>query len=105
MERTRFMVEADGLGELELGEVLRRRGVHREQLDAWRAAAKALAETAALLVLQEHFSCCSPRGRRRREGLLVRRVSPLARSPSMSSLVRWRLRDPVNSGVAAPCRC
>ncbi|MCW5809075.1 MAG: hypothetical protein KIT31_42370 [Deltaproteobacteria bacterium] len=77
------MVEADGLGEQELGELLRRRGVHREQLDVWRAAAeafaqpatsrrspeskrikelerevackdKALAETAALLVLQKN---------------------------------------------------
>ena len=82
MERMRFVLDADGLGEQELGELLRRRGVHREQLDAWRAAAeafgqapatrkspenkrikelerevarkdKALAETAALLVLQK----------------------------------------------------
>ena len=41
MERMRFVLDADGLGEQELGELLRRRGVHREQLDAWRAAAAA----------------------------------------------------------------
>ncbi len=29
MERTRFVLDADGLGEQELGELLRRRGVHR----------------------------------------------------------------------------
>jgi hypothetical protein len=91
MERMRFMVEADGLGEQELGELLRRRGVHREQLDAWRAAAetigqpaasrrspqskrikelerevarkdKALAETAALLVLQKKLQLLFPEG-------------------------------------------
>lgn len=44
MERMRFMVEADGLGDQELGELLRRCGVHREQLDAWRAAAEAIAQ-------------------------------------------------------------
>lgn len=91
MERMRFMVEADGLGEQELGELLRRRGVHREQLDAWRTAAeaigqpttsrrspeskrikelerevarkdKALAETAALLVLQKKLQLLFPEG-------------------------------------------
>jgi len=84
MERMQFLVEADGLGEQELGELLRRRGMHREQLDAWRATLddafahpnpprrsaeakrikqlerelarkdKAPAETAALLVLQKN---------------------------------------------------
>lgn len=91
MERMRFVVEADGLGEQELGELLRRRGVHREQLDAWRSAAegfgqvvptrrspeskrikelehevarkdKALAETAALLVLQKKLQLLFPGG-------------------------------------------
>ena len=91
MERMRFLVEADGLGEQELGELLRRRGVHREQLDAWRVAAeaigqpttsrrspeskrikelerevarkdKALAETAALLVLQKKLQLLFPEG-------------------------------------------
>ena len=88
-ERTQFVLEADGLGDQELGELLRRRGVHREQLDTWRGALddafarptrieavaegkriralerevarkdKALAETAALLVLQKNFISCS----------------------------------------------
>jgi transposase len=92
MERMRFVLDADGLGEQELGELLRRRGVHREQLDAWRAAAaeafaqpttsrrspeskrikalerevarkdKALAETAALLVLQKKLQLLFPEG-------------------------------------------
>lgn len=89
MDRMRFVLDADGLGEQELGELLRRRGVHREQLDAWRAAAaafgqaaptrkspeskrikelerevarkdKALAETAALLVLQKKLQLLFP---------------------------------------------
>jgi hypothetical protein len=94
-ERMQFVLEADGLGDQELGELLRRRGVHREQLDAWRTALadafaqpnasrrspegkrirqlqrevarkdKALAETAALLVLQKNCICCS-RSRRAR---------------------------------------
>src|SRR5438270_11004569 len=34
-ERIQLLLDADGLGEQELGELLRRRGVHREQLDAW----------------------------------------------------------------------
>ncbi len=79
------------LADHELGELLRRRGVHREQLDAWRAAAegfgqpatarrspeskrirelerevarkdKALAETAALLVLQKKLQLLFPAG-------------------------------------------
>ena len=95
MERMQFVLEADGLGDQELGELLRRRGVHREQLDAWRARAtrrsgsrrhrgvrregkrikelerevarkdKALAETAALLVLQKKVQLLFP-GRRTR---------------------------------------
>jgi transposase-like protein len=88
-ERMRFVLEADGLGDQELGELLRRRGVHREQLEAWRALAevfgqsplprrspeakrikelerevarkdKALAETAALLVLQKKLHLLLP---------------------------------------------
>jgi len=91
MERMRLVVEADGLNDQALGELLRRRGVHREQLDAWRAAAetfgqqptasrrspegkrikelerevarkdKALAETAALLVLQKKLQLLFPK--------------------------------------------
>jgi transposase len=91
MERMQFVLEAHGLGDQELGELLRRRGVHREQLDAWREAAeafgqptmsrrspeskrikelerevarkdKALAETAALLVLQKKLQLLFPEG-------------------------------------------
>ncbi|HEX4449467.1 MAG TPA: hypothetical protein VH143_01300 [Kofleriaceae bacterium] len=92
MERMQFLVEANGLGDQELGELLRRRGVHREQLDAWRTAVaeafaqptasrrspdgkrirqlerevarkdKALAETAALLVLQKKVQLLFPDG-------------------------------------------
>lgn len=40
-EPIKFELEADGLADQELGELLRRRGVHREQLDAWRALADA----------------------------------------------------------------
>lgn len=40
MERLQLLVESNGLGDQELGELLRRRGVHREQLDEWRAAAE-----------------------------------------------------------------
>lgn len=90
-ERMQFVLDADGLGEHELGELLRRRGVHREQLDVWRAQAevfgqptasrrspegkrikqlerelarkdKALAETAALLVLQKKLHLLFPEG-------------------------------------------
>lgn len=91
-ERMRFVLEAGGLGDQELGELLRRRGVHREQLDAWRASLdeafarpnpsrrspegrrikqlerelarkdKALAETAALLVLQKKLHLLFPEG-------------------------------------------
>lgn len=90
MERAQFVLEANGLGDQALGELLRRRGVHREQLDAWRAALdeafaqptpsrrsaegkrirqlerevarkdKALAETAALLVLQKKLKLLFP---------------------------------------------
>jgi hypothetical protein len=86
-ERFKFVVEANALGDQELGELLHRRGVHREQLDAWRVAIdaafastgpshrspegkrikqleredKALAEFAALLVLQKNFISCSRR--------------------------------------------
>lgn len=91
-ERLQFLAEAEGLEEHELGELLRRRGVHREQLDAWRIAVeeafaqpragrrspeakrikelerevarkdKALAETAALLVLQKKLQLLFPEG-------------------------------------------
>jgi transposase len=89
IERMRFVLDAHGLGDHELGEMLRRRGVHREQLDLWRAEAdgfgqhaasrrspeskrirelerevarkdKALAETAALLVLQKKLQLLFP---------------------------------------------
>lgn len=89
LERMQFVIDADALDDQELGELLRRRGVHREQLDAWRAAAegfgqaaptrrsaegkrirelerevarkdKALAETAALLVLQKKLQLLFP---------------------------------------------
>jgi transposase len=86
------VLEAHGLGDHELGELLRRRGVHREQLDAWRALLdeafarstpsrrspegkrikqlerelarkdRALAETAALLVLQKKLHLLFPEG-------------------------------------------
>jgi transposase-like protein len=88
----RFVLDADGLTDQQLGELLRRRGVHREQLDAWRAQAegfgeptasrrspagariralerevarkdKALAETAALLVLQKKLHLLFPEDR------------------------------------------
>jgi transposase len=92
-ERMQFVLEADGLGDQELGELLRRRGVHREQFDAWRSSLdeafaepsssrrsperkrikqlerelarkdKALAETAALLVLQKKLHLLFPEGR------------------------------------------
>lgn len=91
-ERLQFLAEAEGLEEHELGELLRRRGVHHEQLDAWRIAVeeafaqpragrrspeakrikelerevarkdKALAETAALLVLQKKLQLLFPEG-------------------------------------------
>jgi hypothetical protein len=82
LERAQLVLEAAALSEQDLGELLRRRGLHREQLDEWRASLedalthprgrrtgeakrikelerevaykdKALAETAALLVLQK----------------------------------------------------
>ena len=92
-ERMAFVLEAHGLGDHELGELLRRRGVHREQLDGWRASLdeafghttpsrrspegkrikqlerelarkdRALAETAALLVLQKKLHLLFPEGR------------------------------------------
>jgi len=92
MERMQFLVEAEGLGDQALGELLRQRGVHREQLEEWRAAVteafaqpktsrrspegkrikqlereiarkdKALAETAALLVLQKKVQLLFPDG-------------------------------------------
>lgn len=91
-ERMRFVLDVHGFADHELGETLRRRGVHREQLDAWRAALaeafaasrparrspegkrirelerevarkdKALAETAALLVLQKKVQLLFPDG-------------------------------------------
>jgi transposase-like protein len=91
VERMQLVLEANGLGEHELGELLRRRGVHREQLDEWRASLdeaftrpsgrrsseskrikqlerevarkdKALAETAAILVLQKKLQLLFPEG-------------------------------------------
>ncbi len=82
-EKLRLLVEAAGLGDDELGEFLRREGIHEAQLERWREAAmegldqtaksgrskqsrrlralerevrrrdKALAETTALLVLRK----------------------------------------------------
>ncbi len=79
-ERMRVVIEAEGLGPAELGEFLRREGLHEATLAQWRQAAtealspsnrdpkaqriaelekqlarkdKALAETAALLLLQK----------------------------------------------------
>ena len=89
MERAKLVLEAGGLTEQELGELLRTRGVHREQLDDWRSSLedalahprsknsgeakrirelerevaykdKALAETAALLVLQKKLQLLFP---------------------------------------------
>jgi transposase len=89
MERAKLVLEAAGLTEQELGELLRTRGVHREQLDEWRSMLedalahprnkssgeakrirelerevaykdKALAETAALLVLQKKLQLLFP---------------------------------------------
>ena len=89
MERAKLVLEAAGLTEQELGELLRTRGVHREQLDEWRSSLedalahprtknsgeakrirelerevaykdKALAETAALLVLQKKLQLLFP---------------------------------------------
>jgi len=89
MERARLVLDAAGLTEQEVGELLRTRGVHREQLDEWRGSLeeafsqprgrssgeakrirelerevaykdKALAETAALLVLQKKLQLLFP---------------------------------------------
>jgi transposase len=89
LERAQLVLEAAALSEQELGELLRRRGLHREQLDEWRASLeealshprgrrtgeakrikelerevaykdKALAETAALLVLQKKLQLLFP---------------------------------------------
>lgn len=89
MERAKLVLETAGLTEQELGELLRSRGVHREQLDEWRSSLedalahprskssgeakrirelerevaykdKALAETAALLVLQKKLQLLFP---------------------------------------------
>lgn len=89
MERAKLVLDAAGLTEQELGELLRSRGVHREQLDEWRSSLedaltqprtknpgeakrirelerevaykdKALAETAALLVLQKKLQLLFP---------------------------------------------
>jgi transposase len=89
MERAQLVLEAAALTEQELGELLRSRGLHREQLDEWRRALedalahprsktsgearrirelerevaykdKALAETAALLVLQKKLQLLFP---------------------------------------------
>jgi transposase len=85
MERAQFVIEASRASEAELGELLRRNGLHQEHLDEWRGALedalgqprqrhrgeakrikelerelrrkdKALAETAALLVLQKKLN-------------------------------------------------
>jgi len=89
LERAQLVLKAAALGEQELGELLRRRGLHREQLVEWRASLedalshprgrrtgeakrikelerevaykdKALAETAALLVLQKKLRLLFP---------------------------------------------
>jgi hypothetical protein len=89
MERAKLVLDAAGLNEQELGELLRSRGVHREHLDEWRSSLedaftsqrtrssgeakrirelerevaykdKALAETAALLVLQKKLQLLFP---------------------------------------------
>jgi len=89
LERARFVLEAAALTEQEIGELLRSRGLHREQLDEWRTSLedaltqprgrrtseakrirelerevaykdKALAETAALLVLQKKLQLLFP---------------------------------------------
>jgi hypothetical protein len=89
MERAQLVLDAAGLTEQEIGELLRTRGVHREQLDEWRGSLeeafsqprvrsageakrirelerevaykdKALAETAALLVLQKKLQLLFP---------------------------------------------
>jgi hypothetical protein len=89
LERAKLVLEADGLGDAELGELLRRRGIHREQFEDWRCSLeealaqprsrrsgeskrikelerevaykdKALAETAALLVLQKKLQLLFP---------------------------------------------
>lgn len=89
LERAQFVLEAAAVTEQELGELLRRRGLHREQLEEWRASLedaltaprgrrtgeakrirelerevaykdKALAETAALLVLQKKLQLLFP---------------------------------------------
>jgi UDP:flavonoid glycosyltransferase YjiC (YdhE family) len=89
MERAKLVLETAGLTEQELGELLRSRGVHREQLEEWRSSLedalahprsrssgeakrirelerevaykdKALAETAALLVLQKKLQLLFP---------------------------------------------
>ena len=38
LERAQLVLEAAAVDEQELGELLRRRGLHREQLDEWRAS-------------------------------------------------------------------
>jgi len=92
LERARVVLEGSGLGAEGLGELLRRRGVHREVYEQWREALeaaltkepkprrgegkrirelekelarkdKALAETAALLVLKKKWICSSGRER------------------------------------------
>ena len=89
LERAQLVLEPAALGDQELGELLRRRGLHREQLDEWRTSLedalshprtrrsgeakrikelerevaykdKALAETAALLVLQKKLRLLFP---------------------------------------------
>jgi transposase len=89
LERAKLVLDASELSEQELGELLRTRGVHREQLDEWRSSLenslvqprnknsgeakrirelerevaykdKALAETAALLVLQKKLQLLFP---------------------------------------------
>jgi hypothetical protein len=91
-ERMRLVLDGHGLDDQALGELLRQRGVHREQFDTWRTALddafaqprasrrspegkrirelerevarkdKALAETAALLVLQKKVQLLFPNG-------------------------------------------
>jgi len=99
-EKLAAVIGAGRLGESELGEFLRRRGIHQSQLEQWKQAAlealgssskssrsssadtrrirdlekqlqrkdRALAETAALLVLQKNHHGRSPTSRKRNSG-------------------------------------
>jgi hypothetical protein len=62
LERAQVVVEAAGLSEEELGEFLRRRGLHREQLQEWPA------------VLQESLAGGNTGGRRSAESKRIRQL-------------------------------